>query len=196
MCFMERATLTTAAVEEWRTVKGFDGLYQVSTKGRVKSLARTFMAQCQYGLKKYRLNERILKQTKCSEGYYHVTLRRNHNESVNCSVHRLVAEAFIPNPDNLRCINHKDETRTNNNVENLEWCSHKYNSNYGTAQERSIERRAKKVEQLSLDCQHVAFFPSIRAAARAVNGNFANVQKAVHENHRISYGYRWRLVNN
>ena len=193
---MERATLTTAAVEEWRPVKGFDGLYDVSSLSRVRSVPR-FIHGVWKGTEYDRLvGGKIISQSIGDGGYYRVRLFINHSESKTMLVHRLVAQAFIPNPDNLPEVNHKDECKTNNALDNLEWCDKKYNINYGTGKYRSMDSRSKQVEQLSLDGQHVAFFPSIRAAARAVNGNFSHVQKAVYENHRISYGYRWRLVNN
>lgn len=100
---------------EWRAIPGYEGLYEVSDFGSVRSLFRY---------------KKQLKPSKQSNGYLSVDLfkekRRKH-----CLIHRLVAMAFIPNPENLPQINHKDENRTNNTVENLEWCSAKYNMNYG-----------------------------------------------------------------
>lgn len=101
--------------EEWRDIKGYEGLYQVSNFGRVYNVLRgTFLHQC------VRKN-----------GYQQVTLCKAHSQHT-FRTHRLVAEAFIPNPDNYTQINHKDEDKTNNCVDNLEWCDAKYNINYGS----------------------------------------------------------------
>ena len=104
--------------EMWRDINGFDGRYQVSNKGRVRSFAR----------KSYK-EARILKQSYEKDGYYIVGLHYSEKgiKGRTGRVHRLVAEAFIPNPNNLKEINHKDEDKTNNNVDNLEWCTTKYN---------------------------------------------------------------------
>lgn len=114
-------------MEEWKDIEGYEGLYQVS-EGEVKSL--------NYNKTK---KERVLKKSIVG-GYYTVNL---HKDGVMKTyyVHKLVAEAFIPNPDNLPCINHKDENKLNNSVSNLEWCTVKYNTNYGTC----IERRKEKI---------------------------------------------------
>ena len=93
-------------MEQWRDIEGFDGLYQVSNQGRVKSL--------KYG------KEKILKGVKSCNGYLTVGLCKDGKE-VRKYIHRLVAEAFLPNPQNLPQVNHKDEDKTNNCVENLEW---------------------------------------------------------------------------
>lgn len=123
--------------EEWRDVIGYEGFYQVSNLGRVKALER----------KQYRKNgkyngifpEKILSATIAQRtGYKMVHLYCGNNKRKAETVHRLVAMAFLPNPDNLPCINHKDETRTNNNVDNLEWCTYAYNNSYGTARIRSV----------------------------------------------------------
>lgn len=110
--------------EIWKDVVGYEGLYQVSNLGRVKSLFRY---------------KKILKQFEDNKGYLRVTLYKN-NKSKSIKVHKLVAEAFIPNPNNYDCINHKDENKTNNRVENLEFCSFYYNLMYGTR----VQRIAKK----------------------------------------------------
>ena len=101
-----------------------NGLYQVSSLGRVKSL--NYMNTGKEKLKKPTLQKKcIMKQG----GYYQIQLYKN-NKAKNFVVHRLVAEAFIPNPDDLPQVNHKDHNRLNNRVENLEWCTAKYNSNH------------------------------------------------------------------
>lgn len=105
--------------ETFLSVPGYDGLYEVSNLGNVKSLR----------------SGKILKQSNDSHGYKMVSLTKN-GKSRCFGIHRLVAMTFIPNPENLPEVNHKDESHDNNSVENLEWCSRKYNLNYGTYRER------------------------------------------------------------
>ena len=113
-------------MEEWRAVPGYEGLYMVSNIGNVKSL----------------IKNKIIKYFINKKGYRLVSLSKN-GIIKKFSVHRLVAQAFIPNPDNLPQVNHKDEDKTNNNVDNLEWCDAKYNNNYGTANIRRSETLIK-----------------------------------------------------
>ena len=120
--------------EIWRDIEGYKGLYQISNKGHVKSL--------------YNGSERILKLHDNGKGYLRVNLTKE-NTSKHIRVHRLVARAFIPNPDNLPEINHRDENKKNNCVENLEWITHIDNCNYGTRNERSGYSRSKPILQYS-----------------------------------------------
>jgi hypothetical protein len=115
--------------EVWKPVVGYEGCYEVSDHGRIRSLERT-------GTK-----GGILKQ-KDRQGYLCVDLSKG-DKKRTIDVHRIVATAFIPNPDELPCVNHKDETRTNNNVDNLEWCSHQYNIVYGSGLERALATKEK-----------------------------------------------------
>lgn len=120
-------------MEEFRDIQEYEGLYQVSNLGRVKSL--------KYG------KEKILKGGKDKQGYIYVILCKEGKKN-NFRVHRLVCETFIPNPNNYQCVNHKDEDKTNNNVNNLEWCNQNYNVNYGTGIQRRVANTdwKKKVE--------------------------------------------------
>ena len=116
--------------EIWKDVKGYEGLYQVSNLGRVRSLDRTVNS----GIKNNSnvlFKGRILKQYQKRNGYLQVTFTVNSKRKY-VGVHRLVAETFIPNPDNKSQVNHIDENKTNNNVYNLEWCTPKENCNFGT----------------------------------------------------------------
>lgn len=106
-------------MEEWRDIKGYEGKYQVSNEGRVKSLNY----HRQQGV------EQVLKLNTSDRGYKRACLLDNGKESFKL-VHRLVAEAFIENPNNYPIINHKDENPSNNFVENLEWCTSHYNNTY------------------------------------------------------------------
>ena len=120
--------------EIWRPIEGYEGLYEVSSYGRVRSLDK--YVKCDY--EKYRLHKgKVLSPGKDKDGYLSVVLSCNGKLHLK-KIHRLVAEAFIPNPDNLPQVNHKDEDKTNNRVDNLEWCNRKYNCNYGS---RNIRRR-------------------------------------------------------
>lgn len=116
-------------IEDWRAIPGYEGLYEVSNQGRVRSLDR-------YDNIGRMRKKRYIKLLLSSSGYFSVGLSKNGNVTVYL-VHRLVVQVFIPNPDGLPQVNHKDEDKTNNSVDNLEWCSAEYNSNYGTARERA-----------------------------------------------------------
>ena len=120
--------------EEWRPVFGYEGLYEVSNTGQVKSLDK-------YDSLGVFWEGKLLSKLKV-KGYFMVKLRKDGIQKM-CSVHRLVAQAFIENPLCLPQINHKDEDKTNNIVDNLEWCDAKYNINYGTARKRSINTKIK-----------------------------------------------------
>lgn len=123
-------------IEEWRDVKDYEGLYQVSNLGRVKSLCRVAGTAS----KKYTCKERILSPRRQEHNYYSVMLWKD-GKSRQFRVHRLVAEAFIPNPNNYPIINHKDENPSNNEMENLEWCTVKYNSYYGSCRDKIRQKR-------------------------------------------------------
>ena len=113
-------------MEEWKNVIGYEGLYEVSNIGNVRNVRRNT----------------LLKLSKNNYGYIQVSLYKN-GIRTGLKVHRLVAEAFLPNPDNLPQVNHLDEDKTNNRVENLEWCTAKYNNTYGHRTENAINTRVK-----------------------------------------------------
>lgn len=128
--------------EEWKDVVGYEGLYKVSNCGNVISLDR--ITTNRWG--KYLKKGKTMNQRQDKTGYLKVELTKNKNTKL-VSVHRLVAEAFIPNPNNYPCVNHKDENKQNNYIDNLEWCTQKYNVNYGNA----IRLRSKKILQYDLN---------------------------------------------
>lgn len=168
-------------MEIWRDVVGYEGLYQVSNKGRVRSLDRIFeMRHKSNKMIKVFKKGVILKMHKCNSGYLKVTLFGK-----NYMVHRLVANAFIPNPDNLPCVNHKDENKTNNCVDNLEWCTHQYNVIYNDRHIkngkllRNRKDMSKIVYQYTLDGVLVNIFPSVSEAARQNNTSVASIVSCI-----------------
>ena len=119
--------------EQWKDIKGYEGLYEVSNLGNVRSLDRTVKRGQGYTIKEGRVLTPFYEKKK---GYYQVVLAKD-GKAKTYRVHRLVAIAFLENPYNYTDVNHKDEVKTNNNVDNLEWCTRKYNNNYGTKPERT-----------------------------------------------------------
>lgn len=126
-------------------VPGFEGLYEVDTNGDVFSL---------------RKNKKMA-PTKTNVGYYEIHLYKDGKRTVK-TIHRLVAETFIPNPERLPQINHKDETRTNNAVSNLEWCDQKYNLNYGTVNERMSRSQKGRIQSKEKSLRHSDFMKRYR----------------------------------
>ncbi len=106
---------------KWKEIPGYEGLYQVSDTGLIKSMDRITT-----GKRKRNIKGMLLKLTFTSTGYYKCELCKE-GKKKSCKVHRLVAIAFLPNPHKLPCVNHKDLNPLNNNVENLEWCTQRYN---------------------------------------------------------------------
>lgn len=122
-----------------KPVKGYEGYYEVDSLGRVYGLDRVIFVDDNGRKYEKPIFAKKLSQTIKSNGYKSVTLTKD-GVSKAFYVHRIVAEAFIPNPDKLPMVNHKDEDKTNNFVENLEWCTNEYNINYGTGKERRTQK--------------------------------------------------------
>lgn len=207
--------------EIWKPILGYEGIYEVSSFGRIKSLKRR---------SKEDKNERglILKQKKTKAGYYIISLHNQGKEKF-FFVHRLVAQAFIPNPENLPIINHIDENKSNNCVENLEWCDQCYNINYGTCIERATKTRIanyeknkpsyqRAVEKLKATghykrCREKSLLARIRRVARTtydgcILETFDSIQSASDKYHihhsniiaccngkrRLAGGFRWIYI--
>lgn len=171
-------------LEEWRQIRGFPD-YLVSNYGRVKSLSRNY---------KYGSHEDIILKTNDRRGYRGVTLFRDGARYYK-SVHRLVAEAFIPNPDKLPLVNHKDENKSNNRVDNLEWCTRLYNANYGSSRQKISDRVSSKVGQYTKDGVLVAVWDSMTLASKNVGACLSEISKSCKDNRYSAGGYKWRKIH-
>ena len=147
--------------EIWKDIKGYEGLYMVSNMGRVKSLERTVRNGRGYRI----VAERILKAKKNNCGYLQVQLYKEGKDKWYY-VHVLVATAFLENPMGYKEINHIDENKQNNCMENLEYCSRSYNVNYGTGSKRSAEKRSKSVFSVDKESGLIMWWQSASEAGR------------------------------
>lgn len=126
--------------EIWKPIRGYEGSYEVSNLGNVRSLDRKYRGSNQFGSSFiFTKKGKLLKPKKRKDGYLSVALC-NKQKAKHISIHRLVALTFLSNPNNYPVINHKDEDKTNNNVNNLEWCTQSYNINYGSRNEKAAEK--------------------------------------------------------
>lgn len=162
--------------EIWRDVVGYEGIYQVSTCGNVRSV-----------------NGKILNWYIIS-GHAVVWLYRDKRRSKKY-VHRLVAESFIENDCNGNIVNHKDENGLNNCVENLEWCDSKYNTNYGTCIARRSEKCKKAIQQFSLTGVFIKTWQGIIEAASVLQIDPSSITKVAKRKRKSAGGYMWRYVN-
>lgn len=181
--------------EIWKDVKGYEGLYIVSNFGNVKSLDR-YMNNKHHTktLKKGKLlKNSLIKKT----GYLRVTLS-NKGKYISKSVHRLVAEAFIPNPNNYPQINHIDEDKQNNRADNLEWCTALYNNNYGNHSKNISKTRTKnkkgfkKVFQYNKKMEIICIYNSTREVGRKYNVSNNIISRCCRGIKKEYLGYIWR----
>ena len=184
--------------EEWRPVVGYEGLYEVSNLGRVKSLDRVVNCGIKNHTKRTILSKILSINADKKTGYVKVTFTKN-NRSYSKYVHRLVAEAFITNPEGFTQVNHKDENKANNAVWNLEWCDRLYNLEYNGGIQRRLETRRRRgtaktdpkpVLGVSVKDGTVLRYNSIRDA---IKDGFYYVGECVRGEriNPISKGYKW-----
>ena len=156
--------------EEWRDIKGYEGKYMASNKGNIKSL-------------NYRRTgkEKIMKGVDDGHGYLQVILCKDGKDK-KCRINRLVAQAFLPNPNNLPEVNHKDEDRTNNCVDNLEWCTKQYNIDY------SLSKAVIGINKIS---GLIVEFPSACEASRQLGISQGNITSCCQGKRNTAGGHIW-----
>lgn len=170
--------MENAINEIWKDIDGYEEKYKVSNLGRVKSINYNSTGK-----------EKILKPVKDKDGYLFVILSKK-GKCKRFSVHRLVAQTFIENPNNLPFINHKDENKTNNSVENLEWCDRRYNNNYGTRNERIGVALSKQVKCLETG----VVYSSTWQAKRETGVSQGNISSCCNGKYKTAGGYHWEFV--
>ena len=172
-------------MEVWKDVVGYEGVYMVSNLGRVRGM---------YG--------KILRPLARQHGYLSVFLYGKGNNArkyKQFSIHRLVAEAFIENPNGYAEVNHLDEDKTNNRADNLEWCGHKYNTNFGTAIARRSEKtrynkHSTPIDQLDLRGNYISTYPSMAEIKRSLGYEQSAICLAAQGKSSQAYGYKWRYA--
>lgn len=158
-----------------KDIKNYEGLYAITEDGQVWSYRK----------------QTFLKPITDRDGYKLITLRKPDTRDITFRIHRLVAQAYIPNPDNLPQINHKDEDKANNHVSNLEWCTHLYNMRYGTRNARRSETmrgKGKAVYCVELD----KTFINVKSAYEATGAT--GISGCCRGKYKVSGGYHWRYV--
>lgn len=163
--------------EIWKDVKDYEGLYQVSNYGNVKRIKDNY----------------IFKQNKNSRGYRIITFTKNKKEK-SVSVHRIVAETFISNPNNLSQINHIDGDKMNNKVDNLEWCTQSENMKH--AYKTGLEiKKGKKVKQYDLEGNYIKTWNKMNEAEKEMNITHGKISQVCRGKQKTAYGYIWRYCD-
>lgn len=178
-------------MEIWKDIPGFEGLYQASNYGKIRSIERV-------AKKEYRGNRivkpREMEGTFNEDGYLKVHLS-NKERGINKVFfkHRLVALTFINNPNEYECVNHIDGNKTNNNVNNLEWCNNLYNQQHAWKNKlhRPTKVKGKKVKQYDLNGNFIKQYESISEAGRETNISIGNICTVLKNKRNKAGGYKW-----
>lgn len=164
--------------EIWKRIE-WSPDYEISSYGRLKSYKRD------------KTNGKLIKLTPRKTGYITVQIDDIRTGKIKLTgVHRLVAEAFIPNPENKGDVNHIDENKSNNHVDNLEWMTRKENINYGTHNEQVSEFRKKKIECIELN----KIFDSLTQASKELGISGSNISRVCNGKRSQAGGFRWRYI--
>ena len=177
--------------EIWKDIPGYEGLYQASNLGKIKSLERI-------AKKKYRndriVKERIMHGTKNQDGYLKVHFK---NKALNIDkglfIHRLIAMTFIPNSDNLEQINHKDGNKLNNRVDNLEWCTNLYNQQHAWKNGLHKSTKGKKIRQLDKNNKIIKKWNTITEAGKKLGISASRIGECCKNKNWTAGGYRWEF---
>lgn len=159
-------------MEIWKPIEGYNGRYEISSFGRIKSYAQD------------KINGKIKNGNKTFKGYLTIVLYNSNGEKETVPIHRLVAQAFIPNPNNYPQVNHIDENKENNHVENLEWCDNSYNVNYGTRNQRAAKSNeccpttSCKIYSIDINGK-IEYYDSIGEAERQTGLSHSNIVRTL-----------------
>lgn len=176
--------------EVWKDVIGYEGLYQVSNLGNFRSL--DCIRTMKNGVERPHYGQPI-STYESNDGYLMINFS-NDDGRKSFKAHRVVAEAFIPNPLHLQLVNHKNENKHDNRAVNLEWCTNRYNLRYGTTQRRRVEKIGWKVRQFKLDGTYVRTYLSMRAASRLLNIPMSGIYDNCNGKTKSYKGYIFRKV--
>lgn len=177
--------------EIWKPILETDGKYEISNWGNVRTVDR-YAKVCGGGMRF--IKGEMRKPIVCSNGYLELQASVNGKRKI-FMIHRLVAQYFIPNPNDYPEVNHKDENPKNNHVDNLEWCTPKYNCNYGTRNQRCMEKVIKKaVNQYTLDGEFVARYEMIKDAERKYGIDSTQIVRVCKGKNRTAGGYIWEYA--
>lgn len=163
--------------EIWKDIPNYEGLYQVSNLGYIKKI--------------WKSKDTICKPSFDSHGYKQIVLTKNNKRKLY-KVHRLVALAFINNPNNYEELNHKDENKTNNEVSNLEWCDRKYNCNYGNRNYKCTRHRLHRIAQYNKQNDLVGEYPSLKEAEKITGIKYQNISSCCRNIKKSAGGYIWK----
>lgn len=158
--------------EIWKDVVGYERYYEVSNFGNIRN----------------KITGKKLTPSLKRNGYMAVDLR--YGEAHTISVHRIVANAFIDNPNNLPCVNHKNEIKTDNRSDNLEWCTQKYNANYGYG----ANARNTPILQLDIEGRFVRMWSSIKDAAETLGIKYQGISRVCRGERKTSGGFKWEYI--
>lgn len=173
--------------EIWKDIEGYEGIYQVSNLGRVKSFdTKDKLGRIRTG--------RVLKPLKHTLGYLNIGLYKNNTVSKKL-IHRLVAQSFIPNPENKPEINHIDEDKTNNNINNLEWSTRKENCNHGTHNERMRKTLSIPILAINLKTGVVEEFYGANECATQLGLNQSHITSVLKGRYKQTGGYTFKYLN-
>lgn len=191
--------------ETWKAVKGYEGLYEVSNFGNVRSIERTVNVKRGNAVWQMTVKPKVLKPQERQHGYLGVFLYGKGGNSRGFrqfSVHRLVAEAFIENPRGCEEVNHIDENKQNNRADNLEWVTRKENIRHGTGIERSAKnrigcysKRHRAIEQYDNEMNSLGTFQTAYDAERKLGLDHRNIYNALYHPNCKAYGFYWRFVD-